>query len=381
MVIDAPLPRTLSTPSIPSAQQTPSLLRPPSRDGRNFSSTSRRRRQFQIRRTRASDLDAISTMLATESVISSTDVTAATTSWNWNDSMKRLRAKSQLDKQLSYRLAAIEEGRKTTKRLKEQYYANAFNNDEEEVCSILSNDETCHLLWSNDNFRSKLKTAIQFSQEKNSWAFHNFDLTPKSDMLNHVMISVEDQISGEVVGFCEVAWLPSPTSISVTSSSNYHLDSMDGFATMHMYDEDYDAQQNQHQQRLLVSDATLNIPQSPCEETSDSYCDVSATSYQYEDVLPMQNQQNCAPAIVNLVTSSSHRRMGIASKVLNFASKYVNTQWSSSCHSNNNIMPGNTIGLYVNPENVSALELYCKKGFKMVSSEGEDGLLYMAKSI
>jgi len=336
MVIDAPLPREISNPSIPLAPTTP-LVPPPRRRG----GTSRR--QFRIRRTRASDLDAISTMLAMESV-------PTTAAWNWNDSMRRLRAKSQLEKQIAHRLDALEEGRKTAKRWK----------DDEDVCYLLSDDEICHQLWSNDNFRSKLKTAISYSQETNAWTTHNFDLLPNSDMLNHVMMSVEE-ISGDVVGFGEVAWLPSPIN---TSPSSCYLDN------------EFAIQRNDDRaQRLQVSDDSLDIPPSAYEETLQPFRESIPTySYHCDDAPIIQ----CSPAIVNLVTSSSHRRMGIASRVLTFASKYINTQWHC-CQQSYDMSTG--LSLFVDPENISALKLYNKHGFSVVSSEGENGLLYMAQKI
>ena len=125
-------------------------------------------------------------MLAFESVQSKDTHTT-----NWNDNMKRLRSKSLLQMQLTHRLAAVEEGRKTTKQHMKEYSIDLY--------------DMCSLLWANDNFRSKVKNAVSNSQETNAWTTHDFDLTPSSEMLNHVMMSVEDLSTGDIAGFCEVA--------------------------------------------------------------------------------------------------------------------------------------------------------------------------------
>jgi len=171
-------------------------------------------------------------------------------------------------------------------------------------------------------------------------------------MMNHVMMTAVS-LSGEVVGFCEVAYLPSPPPIG--------------------YRNDYDIQQ----QRIQVSNDSLDIPSSSCcEETSDSYCDILQDDTQQYD---FDQQQQCAqPAIVNLVTSSLHRRKGIASRIISFAKKYTSTQWqSSTCNTNNEI----SLGLYVHQKNEAALRLYQKKGFILIptQSENEEGnLLYLS---
>jgi len=292
-------------------------------------------RQFRIRRTEASDIDVVAAMLASESIGVSQE------SMNWNDNINRLRAQSIIEKQLRYRLAAVEEGRNTAHRMKD------YNN----------NDEICHL-WSNTNLRDKIQTASFLSKEESCWTTHNFELTPTCDMMNHVMMTAVSS-TGEVVGFCEVAHLPSPP-IGYLNDNN-------------------DIQQ----QRIQVSNNSLDIPSSSssCEETSDSYCDIleDDITEQYD----FDQYQQCAqPAIVNLVTSPLHRRKGIASHIISFAKKYISTQWkSSSCNTNNEI----SLGLYVHPENKSALRLYEKKGFVLVSprlepeKEEDNALLYLSQ--
>jgi len=292
--------------------------------------TRRHDRQFRIRRTQSSDIFAVASMLASESIGVSQEST------NWNDNINRLRAQSIIEKQLTYRLSAVEEGRNTAHRMK-----------------VHDNDEIC--LWTNTNLRDKIQTASFLSQEESCWTSHNFELTPTSDMMNHVMMTAVSS-SGEVVGFCEVAYLPSPPI---------------------EYRNDYDIQQ----QRIQVSNNSLDIPTSSsiCEETSDSYCDIlhDEITQQYDFD---QQQQVCAqPSIVNLVTSSLHRRKGIASRIISFAKKYTSTQWqSSTCNTNNEI----SLGLYVHQKNEAALRLYQKKGFILIPTQSENeegnGLLYLS---
>jgi len=320
MVIEAPT-RRLSTTTYPPMPDIITTRR----------STRTHDRQFRIRRTLASDINKISSMLASESIGVSQEST------NWNDNINRLRAQSIIEKQIRYRLSAVEEGRNTAYRLKVH--------DDDEIC-----------LWMNTNLRDKIQTASFLSQEESCWSTHNFDITPTSDMMNHVMMTAVS-CSGEVVGFCEVAYLPTPP-IPI----GYRNDII------------------QQQQRIQVSNNSLDIPtSSSCEETSDSYCDILqddiTEQYDFD-----QQQQVCAqPAIVNLVTSSLHRRKGIASRIISFAKKYTSTQWqSSTCNTNNEI----SLGLYVHQKNEAALRLYQKKGFILIPTQSENeegnGLLYLS---
>jgi len=233
---------------------------------------------------------------------------------NWNGGIEFLRTKSSLEKQLRHRLLAVEEGRTTILRFK-----NASNDlgdfsttQDNEECPIHDFKTKCRLLWANDNFRSKLKSAVMIASERNAWQTHNFDLTPRDPALfNHLMMTVIQTCNSgkdDVVGYCEVAWLPRPNS------------------------------------------------------------DLSG------------DDLDCAPSIVNLITSPLYRRRGIASKLIDVASRYARTQWEKrDPDSTTRCTARKSLGLYVHPDNASALYLYRKKGFK-VEEESEDGLLYMMMS-
>ena len=78
-----------------------------------------------------------------------------------------------------------------------------------------------------------------------------------------------------------------------------------------------------------------------------------------------------APTIVNLASSTRHRRRGIASSLLKSAKELVQRQWSS-----------NEIALYVDSANKGAISLYSKHGFIPKDfSKRDGGELYMTASV
>lgn len=251
-------------------------------------------KRFRLRRTSQSDLDAICHMLATESVDS-------------NHFMQRLRAKSSFHEQLSHRLQAIDVGRRTYSNFKQLH-------DDYSVNDLLSVNE----------FKTIISRAVSSASEPNAWQIHQFDTTTNdSNLLHHVMVTMEDPTSGDVVGFCEIGFLEQMQLTSV--------------------------------ERMHVSDDPSEIPPMPeIEDAVNVSCD---------------NAPLYAPAILNLVVSSSHRRLGLASRLVNFAHKYSRTQL---CQNDSNVK----LGLYVHPDNHSAVNLYKRKGFEVVA-KSEEGLLYM----
>lgn len=289
---------TVDAIAIDAPTLTPQTISPPRSSDRDRVTDPAN--QFQIRKTKSSDIDSISSMLAMAST------TPNEMKSNWKQRIKYIGIKSSLEKQLRHRWSAIEEGKQTMLRLKNEYSTNYEQYGIEEC--LLDSETTCHLLWSNDMFRNKVKSAVTASTERSAWEGHNFDYTPSNIALfNHIMITVVQKCNNQedVVGFCELAWLPRP-------------------------------------------------------KGHDS------------------NNLDCAPSIVNLITSPMHRRRGIASKLLDVASRYACTQWSNSDDICSKRSYGD-IGLYVHPDNKSAFELYAMKGFQ-VKTKNEDGLLYMSRS-
>ena len=262
---------------------------------RNSPNSNGKLKRFRLRRTSRSDLDAICNMLTAESVDS-------------NNFMQRLRAKSSFNEQLSHRLKAIDVGRKTYSNIK-QLNDNYNMND---------------LLSVNGEFKTIIMKAVRNASECNAWEECELEPTTNdSSLLHHVMVTMEDPSSGDVVGFCEIGYLEQ----------------------MHRTSDE----------RMNVSDDSLVIP--PMPEVED------ALNFTCDDE-PMY-----APAILNLVVSPSHRRLGLASRLVNFAQKYTRTQLSQN---DSNVK----LGLYVHPDNHSAVSLYKRKGFEAVA-KSEEGLLYM----
>ena len=257
-------------------------------------------KRFRLRRTSSSDLDDICNLLATESLPSSF--------------MHRLRAKSSFNQQLSHRLQAIDVGRRTYRNLKQL----------DDECSIIDNYNVSNLLSVNGEFKTIIKKALSNSSEPNAWEKYRFDTTTAttkdSGMLHHVMITIEDNTSGDVVGFCEIGYL--------------------------------EQMQRTSKERMNVSGDSLEIP--PMPQFVDFSCG---------------DRHSYAPAILNLVVSPSHRRLGLASRLVNFALKYTRTQLRQQ---DSNVK----LGLYVHPDNHSAVNLYTRKGFEIVT-ESKEGLIYM----
>lgn len=100
------------------------------------------------------------------------------------------------------------------------------------------------------------------------------------------------------------------------------------------------------------------------------FCEVAMLAF------PSSHQDSCesvafAPTVANLVTSSKHRRQGIASSLLKSARNYVERQWSSD-----------EIALYVDPSNKGAIALYSKHGFLESKGARDDAdVLFMTKSL
>jgi ribosomal protein S18 acetylase RimI-like enzyme len=252
--------------------------------------------QFRLRRTNYSDLDAICGMLATESVGS-------------NHFLHRLRAKSSFYEQLSHRLRAIEEGRRSVDTLKQL----------EDECSRADN-YVLNLLSVNNKFKTIMQKAVSSARESNAWERFLYQSTTATGLLHHVMITIEERISGDIVGFCEIGYLQ-----QIRGASS-------------------------EEERINVPDISSEI----IADKTNFSCD---------------NIRTYAPAILNLVVSSSHRRLGLASRLVDFAQKYTRTHL---CQQNSNVK----LGLYVHTDNRSAVHLYTKKGFQVVT-KSNDGLLYM----
>ena len=110
-------------------------------------------------------------------------------------------------------------------------------------------------------------------------------------------------------------------------------------------------------ERVSVSDSSLDVP-------------TALSDIDNEEMILKKSCNNTlnkyAPTILNLVVSPSHRRLGLASRLLSFAQKYTRAK-----------LRRQDLGLYVHPENHSAVNLYTSKGFEVITTSNE-GLLYMS---
>lgn len=99
--------------------------------------------------------------------------------------------------------------------------------------------------------------------------------------------------------------------------------------------------------------------------------------------LEPEQEQNYQPTVMNLVVSASHRRRGIASRLLSSSIRYIRQNWilpdtrkddgvtsSSSQH----------IGLFVDKTNMGAIELYQNNGF-VKERKNQEERLYLQRPI
>ncbi len=285
-------------------------------------------------------MDAVSDMLVESSMSSSSSSLSEGRSryGDWNDGMRRLRIKSDLTKQLHLRLDALVAGRHAVRRWGEERRRYAYD---DRACSSTSEREfdddeygdarRRRLLWNDDVFRTKVRRAARHSHEDNVWRHHDFDVVPEMEMLHHVMLSAV-----------------------IVDSSSYSSRAKGGKG---------------NEEVVVGFCEVAYLPHPPTAgRTTMNDSTISISSY--------------APTIINLVTSSSYRRMGIASRVLRFASRYTSTRWRGSRHYGRedddcDLRAGSELGLYVHHENECALRLYAKEGYAAISSDVDNGLTYM----
>jgi len=164
---------------------------------------------IRIRTTDSNDLDQISNIL-TQNVNSfqnnnNNDDTSNNNQYDFNQMISNLRIKSNFKTQLNHRLAAIHHGKDAFNKIKI---------DKNEEC-VLVNQYLAHIWHSNDKFRKSIELAAKSASiEECYWDNHsNFVIPPDDDTyLHHTMISIEDIGNNDIIGFCEIAILPIPSS-------------------------------------------------------------------------------------------------------------------------------------------------------------------------
>jgi len=184
-------------------------------------------------------------------------------------------------------------------------------------CSLepLAEADQLRLLWNNEKLRTNIeKAALLSNNEPHVWKDHNFVCAPQSsDWLFHKMITAENVVTGEVVGFGEIAMLSQPSE----------------------------------------EGSTMDISIRQDDKEVCSLLDIAAV-----------------PTIVNLVTSNEYRRCGVGSTIVNSALKYVQKTWS-----------GEAMALYVEEDNIRAINLYERLGFKRQRKVKSTQQLYMTRQI
>jgi ribosomal protein S18 acetylase RimI-like enzyme len=149
--------------------------------------------KLRLRSTKESDINGVTDILAAALVDPHGEQERGR--FNFKLKMELLKMKSGVEPLLLSRLRAIHAGQTLI-----------------DSCPLeLSETDKLRMMWSNDPFRSKMEKAARLSKEPHIWSRHNFACAPESACcLQHKMITAENALSGEIVGFCEVAMLWQP---------------------------------------------------------------------------------------------------------------------------------------------------------------------------
>lgn len=176
------------------------------------------------------------------------------------------------------------------------------------------------MLWNNETFRTHVETAALLSNEPHFWKDHNFYCAPESfDWFFHKMITAENTLTGEIVGFCEIAMLAEPM--------------------------------NKKGQTII----------------NGRHEDIDSGSKGDEECSLVKSNAVVVPTIINLVTCKEYRRCGVGSSIVNSALNYARRTAS----------PSKTIALYVEEENIGAISMYKRLGFEMRRLVKSSNQLYM----
>jgi ribosomal protein S18 acetylase RimI-like enzyme len=149
---------------------------------------------LRVRSTKEADLDGIIHILAL-AFIDPYDQ-ERNVMMNFRLKIEMLKAKAGYSTILHSRLQAVQTGIKMAAKWEQE----------------LQDSDNLRRMWSNDGFRNKVEKAARLSNEPHVWTRHNFAYAPeRAHWLQHKMFTAEDKITGQVIGYCEVAMLSDPT--------------------------------------------------------------------------------------------------------------------------------------------------------------------------
>jgi GNAT superfamily N-acetyltransferase len=306
-------------------------------------------KSVRIRATIESDLAPVGKMLAQASL--------SPTSKGFQAKMDLLLAQYDIEQLLSTRWKAIQEGRKQIQRFPRHEQGDGVTTDNLSIGrSTTNSDRQSRLvnkvdslsvarlstLWNSASFRKLVGKASTDTGEDNVWRRHDFELAPPSTTwLQHIqMTAVSSSTNGRgkavVVGFCEVAMLANPLKATAAGSSASSNPSSE--------------EQRPSNSKDLTAPLAL-------------VADASSVAF--------------SPAILNLGVDPRHRRQGIAKHLLSVTERYARREWKAQ-----------SLGLYVQPSNDAALQLYKSLGYRQaacVPSRSDDCIvgetLYMVKEL
>jgi Acetyltransferase (GNAT) family len=350
-----------SSSSSPSIPLQPSLRSPQkvvqSTDSTLTATTPTTKCAIRIQKTSDDELSEIASFLASASQQLATPNNSFRTTWQSNIDL--LFAKSDIEALLRRRWRILNIGQTASVRVKRQFLqqqqqlqskdgTSAPQQQRQESGSVQHSHEYLKYLWSSsDDLRTEIALAASETGEDTIWKHHTpMVVTPSSSQwFNHVQMSAVmstsqtkqqstakvqpftnfplffnqvKQKDARVVGFCEVAMISNPMYVS--------------------------------------SNATVKTCEAEIMEQNDCIISILDQQHQHQSDPTICNYCYYTPAIANLAVASNVRRVGIATKLLQRAERYVARYWMNT----------KTLGLYVSSDNLPAIQLYEKCGYHKV---------------